>query len=147
MHLSRSSDYALRAMIFLAGLPSGVVASGSGIAQATGVAEPFLLKVLRLLVRSRLVRARRGVGGGFQLAHPPEQISMLRVIEAIDGPIDCGTCLVDDHPCDRKPWCAVHSVLAEMHQQSITLLKGTSVDRLRRDSEARHGFLQSIERA
>src|SRR5262245_2229325 len=98
MYLSRSSDYGLRAIIYLAGLPAGTIVSGSVISEGTGTPVPFLLKVLRLLVRSRLVRAQPGAGGGFQLALDPEQISMLRVIEAIDGPRDCGRCSVEGVP-------------------------------------------------
>lgn len=143
MRLTRSADYALRAMIFLSGLPDGSGATGASIAEATGVAEPFLLKVLRQLVRARLVRARRGAKGGFQLALPAEQVSMLRVVEAIDGPLASGTCLVDDQPCDRKLWCGVHAVLADLHTQVVGRLQHTSIDRLRRDSKVRRDFVSS----
>lgn len=144
MRLSRSSDYALRAMIFLAGLPGGQVASGSVIAAETGVGEPFLLKVLRLLVRARLVRAQPGFGGGFQLNLPANQISMLRVVEAVDGPLDLGTCLVEDQQCDRKPWCSVHTVLAEVHEHAVKVLSRTSIERLRRDGDIRRDFLHNL---
>jgi Rrf2 family protein len=145
MHLSRSADYAIRAIFCLAGLPEGTAASGSALAMATGVGEPFLQKVLRLLVRSRLVRAQPGVGGGFRLNIPAEQISMLRVIEAVDGPLESGTCLVEDQHCERKPWCSVHLVLNELHRHSLKVLSGTSIERLRRDAETRREFLDTIK--
>jgi Rrf2 family protein len=143
MRLTRSADYALRAMIYLSGLPAGVPASGAIVAKATGVAEPFLLKVLRQLVQARLIQAQRGAKGGFQLALPAEQISMLRVIEAIDGPLDPRTCLIDDQPCNRKPWCGVHVVLADLQAQAVRELQRTSIDRLRRESDIRREFLAS----
>lgn len=144
MRLTRSADYALRAMMYLAGLEEGVSVRGAAIAEATGIPEPFLLKVMRQLVRSRLVRARPGARGGFQLTIPAEQISMLRVVEAIDGPVAAGTCVVDDHPCESKAWCGVHVVLADIHTQIMKTMQSTSIDRLRRESDTRRAFLESI---
>jgi Rrf2 family protein len=145
MRLSRSADYALRAMQYLAGLSEGEVTSGAMIAEETGVGEAFLQKVMRLLVRSRLVRAQSGVGGGFKLNLPPEQISMLRVIEAVDGPLDLGTCLEDDYQnCGRKAWCSVHAVISGIHRHTLHVLGGTSIARLKRDSDTRQDFVRSI---
>ena len=133
MRLSRSADYALRAVIYLAGLSDGELASGAVIANATGVGESFLLKVLRLLVKSRLVKAQPGAGGGFKLRLPAVQMTMLQVIEAVDGPLESGTCIADDQPCDRKAWCGVRVILDDMHRHAVRLLSQTSIDRLRRD--------------
>jgi Rrf2 family transcriptional regulator, iron-sulfur cluster assembly transcription factor len=145
MRLSRSADYALRAMIYLAGLPEGKAANGSAIADGTSVHLPILLKVLRVLVQSRLIESRPGAGGGFQLTLPATQISMLRVVEAIEGPIEAGTCLLDDQPCHRKPWCGIHAVLIDIRQQVGKVMQGTSIERLRQDTEVRREFFESIQ--
>jgi len=57
------------------------------IAQARGIPERFLLKVLKPLVSARVLHSIKGPNGGYRLARPPSDISMLEILEAVDGPI------------------------------------------------------------
>jgi Rrf2 family protein len=88
MKLTRSSAYALTAITCLARLnakelvPSHVLST-----KANGIPERFLLKLLLPLASAGLLRSVRGPGGGYRLARPASQISMLDVIEAVDGPV------------------------------------------------------------
>jgi Rrf2 family nitric oxide-sensitive transcriptional repressor len=80
---TQTVEYALRAMICLASNP----APGQTVEQisrATQVPAAYLGKVLQQLVKQQLVTSRRGAGGGFSLALPPDQISLLRVVQAVD---------------------------------------------------------------
>lgn len=81
--LSQTVEYALRAATYLAVSPaeSRTVAH---IAEATRVPESYLAKVLQQLVRKQIVASRRGTGGGFHLARPPESLRILEIVQAVD---------------------------------------------------------------
>ena len=87
MKLSHASSYALRALVYLAGRDRGRLVPSSLIAHEGGIPELFLLKVLKPLVSARVLMSLRGPTGGYRLARAPETISMLDVIEAVDGPV------------------------------------------------------------
>src|SRR5262245_42959285 len=88
MKLSRASSYALHAVTHMAAQkqPKQPVASHL-MAKARGIPERFLLKVLRPLVSARLLHSLKGPNGGYCLAKPASEVSLLEVIEAVDGPI------------------------------------------------------------
>lgn len=80
--LSQTCEYALRAMVWLAYTTDDLMPTSS-LAERTGVPFNYLAKVLQSLAQSNLIVGRRGVGGGYRLARPAEEISMLDVISAI----------------------------------------------------------------
>jgi Rrf2 family protein len=88
MKLTRASSYALHAVAFMASQkqPDKPVASHN-IAQARGIPERFLLKVLKPLVAARVLMSIKGPNGGYRLARKPADITMLEVVEAVDSPI------------------------------------------------------------
>jgi Rrf2 family protein len=85
--LSRMSGYAVRALVHLAGQETGWPVASHTIAQAKGMPERFLLKVLVALARARLVLSLKGAYGGYRLARPAKDISLLDIVEAVDGPV------------------------------------------------------------
>src|SRR3954452_24623634 len=88
MKLSRASSYALHAEAFMAGRKDNTKAVASHhIAAARGIPDRFLLKVLKPLVSARILLSLKGPNGGYRLARKAEEISMLDVLEAVDGPI------------------------------------------------------------
>src|SRR5690242_15375904 len=93
MQLTRAADYASRVMVHLATLPAGTRASLPALAEATDVPEQFLSKVLQMLGRGGLIQSQRGATGGFELTADPERVTLLDVIEAIEGPIKLNLCL------------------------------------------------------
>jgi len=82
--LSQTVEYALRAMVHLAGLDPGVAVNSESIASHSKVPQGYLSKVLRDLVVAELVVSRRGPNGGFTIARPPEKVTMLDVVNAVD---------------------------------------------------------------
>lgn len=80
--LSQTCEYALRAMVWLAYTNDDLMPTSS-LAERTGVPFNYLAKVLQSLAQADLIVGRRGVGGGYRLARPAEEISMLDVINAI----------------------------------------------------------------
>lgn len=88
MKLSRTVAYALQATMQLAVSDSDTPVPCSQIASKGDMPERFLLQVLRSLVNHGVLRSTRGVDGGYMLIRSPEDISLLDVIEAIEGPLD-----------------------------------------------------------
>lgn len=81
--ISRTVEYALRAMVWLASMPDRAQTTRA-VAQATQIPASYLSKVLQTLVDAELLSSQRGLGGGFMLARTPEQILILDVVNAVD---------------------------------------------------------------
>ena len=125
MQITRASDYAVRVMIHLASLPPGSTVRQSELTKVTDVSGHFLSKVLQQLVRSRLIRSQRGAGGGYVLATPADRVSLLDVVEAVEGPVRLNQCIEEEPPCERKAWCPAHEIWAEA-QAAVTNVLGAA---------------------
>ena len=88
MRLTRASSYALHALAYLAAQRKDAAAASHVIAQKRGIPKRFLLKVLKPLVEARILLSLKGPNGGYRLARSANDVSLLEVIEAIDGPIE-----------------------------------------------------------
>ena len=130
MQITRASDYAVRVMIHLSSVPGGSTLQQSTLAEATDVPPNFLSKVLQRLVRSGLVRSQRGSGGGFALSVPASRVSLLEVVQAMEGPIRLNLCLIDGPTCNRKSWCPAHQVWVETQEAVVRILGAASMERL-----------------
>ena len=118
MRITQEADYALR-IVYVLAKEKGVLGSGS-IAVLTGVAERFTIKILRKLMQGGLVVSHKGVKGGYELLIPPEEISMLRVVELISGPLEISKCLGDAYECtrtgDKKNQCVFHLIFSSINK-------------------------------
>ncbi len=90
MKLSRTVAYAVRATLQLATSDSSTPVPCSQLAANGKMPERFLLQILRNLVTHGILRSTRGVDGGYSLVRSPDQVSLLEVIEAIEGPLNTG---------------------------------------------------------
>ena len=123
--ISQSSEYALRAVVYLAQNGDGP-AVASDIAAATKVPLGYLHKILRILVRHRILVAQRGAGGGFALAKVPSAISVLDILRATDTLID----RIEQCPLGipgHTTLCALHHMLDEAVAETARRFSGTSV--------------------
>lgn len=116
--LSQTVEYALRAATYLASMP-GESRTVDHIAAATHVPVAYLSKVLQQLVRERIVASRRGAGGGFTLARPPQKVRILEIVQAVD-PIERITTCPLGLAAHGKRLCPLHrrldDALAEMEK-------------------------------
>jgi Rrf2 family protein len=87
MKLTRASSYALHAVAHMAASGEDKPIASHHIAHARGIPELFLLKILKPLVSARILRSVKGPNGGYRLARPAAKITMLEIVEAVDGPI------------------------------------------------------------
>ena len=126
MQIPRKIEYALRAMIHLADNPGGV-ARGTEIARMEHIPKYYLEKVIRDLMHRGLVRARRGPGGGYQLARPAETISFRDVIEAVEGPITLNVCVDGSAACNLQPTCRMFRVGEEGQRVLLDVFSHTTL--------------------
>jgi Rrf2 family protein len=130
MLVTRETDYAVRCVLYLA-REKGLVANVTEIAHAMHIPKTFLAKILQRLIRSKIVGSLRGMNGGFLLAKKPADISLLDIMEAIQGPAGINVCAVDSKKCHRSSSCAVHPVWVDIRREVENRLKKETIDKLR----------------
>jgi Rrf2 family protein len=87
MRLTSATRHALRALVHLARHGGGRMLASAAIAEAEGLPDRFLVKVLAPLVRADVLHSAGGPGGGYRLARPAKGITLLEVVEAVEGPV------------------------------------------------------------
>lgn len=122
MLLSRGGDYAIRAMVDLASRPGEERNITQGIADRQQIPPAFLSKVVAGLTQAGLVRTHRGAAGGVDLARPPEEISLLEVVEAVQGPIILNECTDPYRACPLGNTCTVSRAWREAQKNLEELL-------------------------
>ena len=130
MQLTRAADYAVRVMVHLAGLPVGTRTTRDELAAHGDVPEHFLSKILQSLARSGLIAAHRGMMGGYELARPAESVTLLDVVEAMEGPLVLNVCVAEGPTCQRKGWCSVHRVWEEAQNALTAVLRAATLKQL-----------------
>jgi Rrf2 family protein len=130
LRLTNAADYAILAMIHMACLPDDAVALRSEIAQAYNIPSSFMAKILRALVRARLLRSTRGVHGGFSLARPATEITLLDVVEAIEGPLAITDCTGEPGGCQWASDCPAHPVWAGVQEKIAETLRANTLETL-----------------
>jgi Rrf2 family protein len=125
MVFSKSTEYALRAMVRLALQPPGKLTGAREIAEAENIPMPFLWKILQMLARRRLIRSFKGLRGGYELAHPAEKIRIGDVVLSTDGEQTTDNCVLglphcsDENPCPLHPmWKDIKARMAAMIEQT-----------------------------
>ncbi len=122
MKITQEADYALRMMCLLTKetAAGNTPVGASTLAEGVAVPTRFGLKILHKLSEAELVKTSRGATGGYSLNADPISITVRRVIEAIDGPIEINRCLSDTHQCLNNPnkdCCRLHHVFEELNGQ------------------------------
>ena len=136
MEITRQADYAVRAMVHVGRLPPGSRVATATIPEAESIPLAFLTKVIAHLVKSGLVTTNRGMGGGVSAARSPQDITLLEILEAIEGPILLNRCLQRKGFCEIEDRCPVHDVWAEIQHTLVKQLRSVTVsDLVRRQVE------------
>jgi len=128
MEITRQADYALRAMLFLAKLGPDQHAATSIIAADRKIPPSFLAKIISQLSIAGLIHTSRGAHGGVSIARSPGEISLLDVVEAIDGPISLNECVVNAKSCDFNVDCPLNQIWCETQQTLVIKLRTTSFE-------------------
>jgi Rrf2 family iron-sulfur cluster assembly transcriptional regulator len=127
--VSTRGDYAARALLSLALHTTEGPTSVRDIADRTGLPQPYLEQILLALKGAGLVRSKRGVGGGYVLARPPDEIDLAEVVSAVDGPIQAGD-FGRPHTngaCDHEGQCVLLAIWGDVGDRMRDLLQGYSL--------------------
>lgn len=130
MQITRQADYAVRAVLFLAGLNNGRRAPTSEIARKQNIPPSFLAKIVSQLSVAGVVQTSRGARGGVSLSRSPDEISLLEVIEAIDGPIMLNECVHDPKACIFGENCSVREIWCDAQAKLVSKLSATDFKQL-----------------
>jgi Rrf2 family protein len=125
MQITRQADYALRAVLYLARMEPSKKASTSQIAEEQHIPPSFLAKIISQLSIAGLLHTSRGARGGVSLAHTPEEISVLEVVEAIDGPIEMNECTSNPDVCVFGADCPIHDIWCSTQAEVVEKLRTT----------------------
>lgn len=130
MRITQEVDYALRVILYLSKLGYDKKIEAKAISEQENIPLRFLLKILRKLTHSKIIKSYRGVNGGYALNMMPENITLKDIIEVIDGPIYMNRCLCDPSYCNlnRANNCDVHNALAKVQSNLINDLKSINFD-------------------
>jgi len=128
MKITRSSSYALHALMYMVRHSTQLPATTATMAKAEGIPSDYLAKIFRQLVKARFVRAVRGKSRGYVFALPPEQISLLELFEVVENHTLFDDCLLRHCECNGTPEnCRIFSVWRDATRQIKELLAQTSV--------------------
>lgn len=130
MELTRKGEYAIRGIVYLASRPVNQVCLLSEIAAAVDVPQTFLAKIFQQFSKIGLVKSYRGTGGGFLLGRTADKITLLEVVEAVEGPIVPNRCVSGGGECDRATGCNVHPVWLNVQSQVRGILANVSLKEL-----------------
>jgi len=126
MQITRQADYAVRAVLYLAQLGEDKRAATSQIAQRQQIPPSFLAKIVSQLSVAGLLQTSRGARGGVSLARSPEKISLLEVVEAIDGPILLNECVSHNGACVFGDDCPMRPIWCDAQAELVTRLRATN---------------------
>jgi len=132
MQVTRQGDYGIRSVLFLARQPFKKISFVTEISEEYKIPRSFLAKILQKLVKAKIVRSYRGVKGGFSLAKQAREISLLEVLEAIEGKVCINVCLQDKKRCHFSKHCPVSPVWAVAQTRFTDTLKKTNFEELAR---------------
>lgn len=120
---SKLAQAGIAAVSYLAGVAAENRLAGSAeIAEARQLSRMLVAKILTLLSRAELVEGKPGPTGGYRLARPPAEISLLDVVKVFENPQDTVMCPFGPNWCGVGPICPLHDSLLEMHQQALDRL-------------------------
>lgn len=130
MELTRKGEYAIRGIVYLASKPADQICLLSEIAAAVDVPQTFLAKIFQQFSKVGLVKSYRGTGGGFVLGRPAEAITLLEVVEAVEGTIIPNRCVINAGECSRDHICPVHPIWKKVQLQVRDVLSAVTMQEL-----------------
>ncbi len=127
MVFSRSCEYALQAVIFLASQSQKTPVLARDISGALDIPPHFLRKILQTLVKHNILSSQKGKSGGFVINRSPKEIMLYDIIEIMDGPNYMEQCIMGFPGCSESNPCPVHPEWSEVKTGLMKLLKGRNI--------------------
>lgn len=125
LEITRKADLAARAVVLLA--RHGGRMKSADLAAALDTTAGFVPQVLGPLVERGWITSVPGPTGGYEVAIAPERLSVLEVVEAVEGPTVTGRCIVVDRPCNQAGHCTLHHPWSRARAGLLEELSGTTL--------------------
>jgi Rrf2 family protein len=127
MIYSRSAEYAIRAFVFLADVPPGKYAMVKDVAEQTEIPAHFLAKILQQLARKGFLKSSKGPTGGFCLRQPAEEITLVQIVDSVDGLADYQRCISGLAECTDHAPCGMHDSWKALRSRILEYLEQTTI--------------------
>ncbi|MGE5484061.1 MAG: RrF2 family transcriptional regulator [Ignavibacteriales bacterium] len=127
--IKRDTDYALRALVYLASKP-GTVVKAAEVAEQQDVPLEFLQKLFQKCVHAGIIESHRGARGGFSLAKDPRETTVLQVVEAVQGPVTMNRCLLGKDGCPRAGVCPLKRRWVDIEEEVADYMEGVTLQDL-----------------
>ena len=136
LKLTKKADYGLMAMKHLAERAPHGACSAKDVADAYGIPQEALAKILQRLVKAGLLHSQHGMNGGYTLARDPATISAFEVIRAIDGPLFITSCITVRGECDQTDRCTIKEPLRRVNESIEQVLRRISILEMKEDTHS-----------
>lgn len=124
IRITRLTDYGLVLLAHIARHPERPIFTGRDLAEETDLPLPTVSKLLKTLARSEILTSQRGVSGGYRLARSPEEITIVEIIDALEGPIAVTLCSLESGgECAKEDLCPVQSSWRKINQAVLRALE------------------------
>ncbi len=146
MIYSRSAEYAIRAFVQLASVPEGKYAMVKQIAEDATIPSHFLAKILQQLARKGFLRSSKGPTGGFTLRIPAPDISLIMIVDAVDGLTDYERCPAGLAECSDQAPCGMHDSWKALRSRIMEYLERTSIEDLAKSLDLKKKNLEKARK-
>ena len=136
LKLTKKADYGLMAMKHLAERAPHGACSAKDVADAYGIPQEALAKILQRLVKAGLLHSQHGMNGGYTLARDPARISAFEVIRAIDGPLFITSCITVRGECDQTERCTIREPLRRVNESIEQVLRRISISEMKEETQS-----------
>ncbi len=141
--LRRNTDYALRAMVNLAGHYGGDPVSTRDIAECEDISYQLACKLMQRLNNAGLVKSTMGPNGGFALSRKPAKINLAEIIVAIQGPLSLSRCLLGKNVCKKQNGCPITVKLTKLQKNISDYLQSVTLDELLHHQGGKKGKIKN----
>ena len=132
LSISRQTDYACRVILHLAMLPPSERVTAQDIAKKRLIPRALVRRVITQLSNAGLLTTTRGLNGGLELARPASEISLLDVVQAMEGPLALNACAINPQACPLMKVCSVHETWVHTREMLAAELSQSTFDKLAR---------------
>lgn len=130
LRITKQTDYGIMLLAWMADVHGGRPLSARDAADWSGLSLPMASKILKSLARCGIVVSHRGAGGGYELAHSPETISVASVVRALEGPISMVECGVHPGQCEQEANCPVRVNWARINTEVERALERVPISQM-----------------
>ncbi|OQY18491.1 MAG: transcriptional regulator [Desulfobacteraceae bacterium 4572_35.1] len=123
MIITRATEYAIRAVLYMSRFPTGDIVLKKDICRTQDVTPAFLTKIFQPMIKEGIIGSQRGVGGGFYLKKEPKHITLYDIFEIQEDPLYLNKCLIEEGNCARDTYCPVHSAWENVREKMIDQLR------------------------